>query len=158
MGEDPTYPGATKPVSLCITTRGKPAQQWKPNTGKKNKKKRTVRTLGEHLGIVYQFEADERSSRLRTSSKFGSSTCVCAQSRLTCCEPMDCSLPGSSVHDIFRQEYWSWLPFPIPGDLPDLGIKPLSPALAGRFFTTAPRRKSLGALDSMNTGKDGQML
>ena len=40
-----------------------------------------------------------------------------------------------------RQEYWSGLPFPPPGDLPNLGIKPtsfVSPALAGRFFTTTP--------------------
>ena len=38
-----------------------------------------------------------------------------------------------------RQEYWSGLPFPSPGDLPDRGIKPatlVSPALAGKFFTT----------------------
>ena len=35
-----------------------------------------------------------------------------------------------------RQEYWSGLPFPTPGDPPDPGIKPTSPALAGRFFTT----------------------
>ena len=34
-----------------------------------------------------------------------------------------------------RQEYWSGLPFPAPGDLPDPGIKPESPALAGGFFT-----------------------
>ena len=34
-----------------------------------------------------------------------------------------------------RQEYWSGLPFPSPGDLPDPGIKPTSPALAGGFFT-----------------------
>ena len=37
-----------------------------------------------------------------------------------------------------RQEYWSGLPFPSPGDLPDPGIKsisPVAPALAGRFFT-----------------------
>ena len=34
-----------------------------------------------------------------------------------------------------RQEYWSGLPFPSPGDLPNSGIKPLSPALAGGFFT-----------------------
>ena len=33
-----------------------------------------------------------------------------------------------------RQEYWSKLPFPPPGDLPDPGIKPRSPGLAGRFF------------------------
>ena len=35
-----------------------------------------------------------------------------------------------------RQEYWSWLPFPSPRDLPKPGIEPASPALAGRFFTT----------------------
>ena len=42
--------------------------------------------------------------------------------------------------EFFRQEYWSRLSFPPLGDLPDSGIKsmsPMSPALAGRFFTTA---------------------
>ena len=34
-----------------------------------------------------------------------------------------------------RQEYWSGLPVPSPGDLPDPGIEPESPALAGGFFT-----------------------
>ena len=42
-----------------------------------------------------------------------------------------------------RQEYWGGLPFPSPGDLPDPGIEPTSPALAGRFFTTEPVRKPL---------------
>ena len=40
----------------------------------------------------------------------------------------------------FRQEYWSGLPFPTPGDLSDPGIKPMSlvsPALAGKFFTNS---------------------
>ena len=43
-----------------------------------------------------------------------------------------------------RQEYWNGLPFPSPGDLPDPGIvpeSPASPALAGRFFTTESPRK-----------------
>ena len=38
-----------------------------------------------------------------------------------------------------KQEYWSWLPCPSPGDLPNTGIEPaslMSPALAGMFFTT----------------------
>ena len=35
-----------------------------------------------------------------------------------------------------RQEYWIGLPFPTLGDLPNPGVKPMSPALAGRFFTT----------------------
>ena len=40
-----------------------------------------------------------------------------------------------------RQEYWSGLPFPPLGDLPDPGTKLASPALAGRFFTTEPPGK-----------------
>ena len=40
-----------------------------------------------------------------------------------------------------RQEYWSELPFPPPGDLPDPGIKLVSPVLAGGFFTTVPPGK-----------------
>ena len=37
-----------------------------------------------------------------------------------------------------RPEYWNVFPFPSPGDLLGLGIKAISPALAGRFFTTEP--------------------
>ena len=39
------------------------------------------------------------------------------------------------------KEYWSGLSCPPPGDLPDLGIEPTSPALAGGFFTTEPSGK-----------------
>ena len=45
---------------------------------------------------------------------------------------------------LLRQEYWSGLPFPSPGDLHDPGIEPLSPvasAGAGRFFNIEPPRK-----------------
>ena len=50
-----------------------------------------------------------------------------------------CQAPQSV--EFSRQEYWSKLPFPTPGDLTNPGIEPTSlasPALAGRFFTTAP--------------------
>ena len=40
-----------------------------------------------------------------------------------------------------RQEYWSGLPGPLPGDLPDLEMECTSPALAGGFFTTEPAGK-----------------
>ena len=46
--------------------------------------------------------------------------------------------------EFYRQEYWSGLPFPSPGDLPDPGTEPaslVSPALAGGFFTTEPPGK-----------------
>ena len=55
-----------------------------------------------------------------------------------------CQAPLSK--ESFRQEYWSELPFPPPGDLPDPEIEPTSPespALAGGFFTIAPPGKSL---------------
>ena len=45
--------------------------------------------------------------------------------------------PGSSVRSVFQQEYWTGLPCPSPGDLPDPGTEPMSlpsPALSGRFF------------------------
>ena len=54
--------------------------------------------------------------------------CVCvhvralAKSCLTLCDPVDCSLPGSM--EFSRQEYWSEMPFPSPGDLPDSGTEP----------------------------------
>ena len=50
-----------------------------------------------------------------------------------------CQAPLSM--EFSRQEYWSGLPFSIPGDLSDPGIKLKSPALAGGFFTTMPPGK-----------------
>ena len=52
-----------------------------------------------------------------------------------------------------RQEFWSGLPFPYPGDLPDLGIKPASPALAGGFFTTEPPGKLTGRCSYPQRGR-----
>ena len=60
----------------------------------------------------------------------------------------------------FRQEYWSGLPFPSPGDLPNTGIEPLalvSPALAGRFFTTTTQGSPgewLGGAGVAGSGKE----
>ena len=51
---------------------------------------------------------------------------------------MDYSHPGSSVHGISQARILEWLPLPSPGDLPDPGIEPMSPTLAGGFFTNEP--------------------
>ena len=59
--------------------------------------------------------------------------CVCAQSCYTLCDPQ-----ASLSMEFSRQEYWSGLPHPPPGNLLDWRIKPVSPALAGRFFITEP--------------------
>ena len=49
-----------------------------------------------------------------------------------------------------RQEYWSELPFPSAGLLPGPGIKPMCPALAGRFFTTEPLKEALLQVDKLD--------
>ena len=72
-----------------------------------------------------------------------SCSCSVTQLSLILCNPMDCNLPGSFIHGISRQQYWSGLPFPSPGDLPNLGIEPASPALAGGVFTTEPPKEAL---------------
>ena len=61
------------------------------------------------------------------------------QSCLTLCDPMDCSLPGSSGHGILQARILKWGARPPPGDLPHPGIELVSltsPALASEFFTT----------------------
>ena len=75
--------------------------------------------------------------------------CLVTQSCQTFCNPLDYSptrLNGifSKSTGSFRQEYWSRLPFPSPGDLPDPGIKhasPVSAALQADSLPTEPSRK-----------------
>ena len=64
--------------------------------------------------------------------------CVLSRSVVTdSCDFKNCGLPGPFVHRIFQAKILGELPFPTPGYLPDRGIKPPSPALAGGFFTTS---------------------
>ena len=88
--------------------------------------------------------------------------CMCVKSLLSClilCDLMGYSLQPRSM-GFSRQEYWSGLPCPPLGDLPDPGIEPVSitsPALAGRLFTTratweahwVPRWPQLGKSEAM---------
>ena len=46
-----------------------------------------------------------------------------------------------------RQEYYSGLPFPTPGDLPDPRIEPMSPAFSGRFFTNSATQEAQFLMD-----------
>ena len=69
---------------------------------------------------------------------------MCAQS-LSCVRLF--ATPRTVAHQVplsmefYRQEYYSKLPFPTPGDLPDPGIKSTSHAVTHRFFTTEPPEK-----------------
>ena len=58
---------------------------------------------------------------------------------LTLCDPMDCSLPGSSVHEILQAKILEWVAMPFSrGIFLTQGSNPrlMSPALAGQLFTT----------------------
>ena len=64
-----------------------------------------------------------------------------AQSCPTLCDPVDYQAPSMGFS---RQEYWSGLPFPSPGDLPDSEIEPRSPALEADTLTSEPPGKPNG--------------
>ena len=73
---------------------------------------------------------------------------VCArtlvtQSCLTLCDLMDSVLQAPLSMGVSRQEYWSGLPFPPPGDLPDPGIEAGSPASQADSLPSEPRRGNL---------------
>ena len=68
------------------------------------------------------------------------------QSCPTLCNTMDRSQTPLSIK-FSREECWSGLPFPSPGDLPDPGTEGMSPALAGSFFTTSANREAASYSD-----------
>ena len=67
---------------------------------------------------------------------------IVLSSVLTLFDPMDSSLPGSSVHGIFQARKLEWVAISSSGDLPNQGTEepasPVSPALADGFFTIEP--------------------
>ena len=70
------------------------------------------------------------------------------------CDPMDCSLPGSSMGKSMgfsRQEYWSGLLFSSPGDLPNPGIEPGSPALQTGALLSEPPGKPVAMTSCYNS-------
>ena len=91
-----------------------------------------TRELSKHVWTVIYSE----SSHSFTKGKLVTRSC------LTFCDPMDCTLLSSSVHgNLQAKEYWSGLPIPSPGDLPNPGIKRRSPALQADSLPTEPAGK-----------------
>ena len=76
--------------------------------------------------------------------------CVCVWSLnqlcMSLCDLVTLASQAPLSMEFSRQKYWSGLPFPTPKDLPEPGIEPasfVSPALAGRFYSTVPTGKPL---------------
>ena len=61
----------------------------------------------------------------------------------TLCDLMDITYQAPLSMEFSRQEHWSGLPFPSPGDLPDLGIKPRSLALQADSLPSEPPGKTI---------------
>ena len=87
--------------------------------------------------------------KVRHNNNCTAHVCVCVSSVLSIfVTPWTIALQAPLMMEFSRQEYWSGLPFPTPGDLHYPGIEPassvstVSPALAGRFFTTEPPGKT----------------
>ena len=79
---------------------------------------------------------DESKQSFNLNSVILSSLTCCSVTK-SCpalCDPMDCSLPASSVHGILQERILEWVAIPCSRDLPNPGIEPKSPALQADFF------------------------
>ena len=100
------------------------------------------RTYLQHIVPFQETQMTKKSNHILSDIH-----CVCvlsAQSCMTLCHPLDCSLRAPLSMGFSRQEYWSGLPFPPPGDLPVPGNEPASPvapALQADSLPTEPSGK-----------------
>ena len=85
---------------------------------------------------------------------YGTWLCLCSCIRLFA-TPWTVARQASLSLGFSKQEYQSGLPFPTPGDLPNPGIEPQCPALAGGFFTTSPPGKLLWNMNSTELSIEG---
>ena len=101
-------------------------------------KPRERKTVGRHMTLRWRERERERESVC---------VCVCTHAREHSVLYKSFEAPWTEACQaplsmgFHRQKYWSGLPFPCPGDLPEPGIEPKSPALAGGFFATEPPGK-----------------
>ena len=119
---------------LC--SRKKHGEDEESQYGQSSKSQQVMRQGLDHI------EPRSMLIRLRTLGNYVRVLCVCSVGKLcpTLCNFVDCSPPGFSVHGILQARILERLPVgcPPPGDIPDPGIKPMSPTLAAGFFTTEP--------------------
>ena len=73
-----------------------------------------------------------------------------AQLSLTLCDPMDCSPPGSSVHNSLQARILEWVALPLTGDLPDPGTEPGSLVLQAGSLPSEPTLSNCNPIDFVN--------
>ena len=100
----------------------------------------------EHIGKgMEELEAPNSSGRNTKGNNHYRSQyvlmCSVTQSCPALCDPMDCSLPVSSVHGILQARILEWIAVPSPGNLPNPGIEPRSPALQADSLPAEPPGK-----------------
>ena len=83
----------------------------------------------------------------------GESESEVAQSCPTLCDPIDVAYQAPPSMGFSWQEYWSGLPFPSPGDLPNPGTEPRSPTFQADALTSEPPGKSLCCVNFCGTAK-----
>ena len=88
---------AAKSLQSCLTVR--------PHRRQPTRLPRPWDSQGKNTGVGCHFRL--QCMKVKSESEV-------AQSCSTLSDPMDCSLPGSSVHGIFQQEHWSGVPLPSP--------------------------------------------
>jgi len=104
------------------------------------------------LALIFLPDECKVNSSLRLLQLFLLFQTCFTKSFQTICYPIYCSLPGSSVCGISQARILEWVTTRSgslsPGDLPDPGIEPESPAPASIFFTTEPPRKPIQMLNT----------
>ena len=99
------------------------------------------------LDVKFQTQREDDSRKAYDSQLKRERVCVCVHTRAHSVLSSSFTAPWTEARQaplsmgFHRQEYWSGLPCPCPGDLPEPGIEPKSPALAGGFFVTEPPAK-----------------
>ena len=92
----------------------------------------------DHLQLFFASLHSQRHTQVQHPLLLGLFSCQDVSASFVISWTVACQAPLSMRFP--KQEYWSGVPFPSPGVLPDPGIEPTSVALVGRFFTTEPPR------------------
>ena len=102
---------------------------------------RTVKPVGVIFIILFSPSTEVLPCSWSVTNQAG--VCVLSQSHSTLCNPKDRSPPGSSIHGILQARILEWVAVSPPGDLPDPGMEPRSPALQADSLPPEPPGKPL---------------